>query len=67
MQIEFEIDGMRLTRTSDAYVTEGSKNFVQLLFTLLLLPIFKELNNETTSISAWRAAHGLIPNARLLF
>lgn len=33
MQIEFEIDGMRLTRTSDAYVTEGSKNFVQLLFT----------------------------------
>ena len=32
MQIEFEIDGMRLTRTSDAYVTEGSKNFVQLLF-----------------------------------
>ena len=33
MQIEFEIDGMRLTRVSDAYVTEGSKNFVQLLFT----------------------------------
>lgn len=33
MQIEFEIDGMRLARTSDAYVTEGSKNFVQLLFT----------------------------------
>jgi hypothetical protein len=33
MQIEFEIDGMRLTRTSDAYVTEGSKDFVQLLFT----------------------------------
>ena len=33
MQIEFEIDGMRMTRTSDAYVTEGSKNFVQLLFT----------------------------------
>ena len=33
MQIEFEIDGMRLTRTSDAYLTEGSKNFVQLLFT----------------------------------
>ena len=33
MQIEFEIDGMRLTRTSDAYVTEGSKNFVQLVFT----------------------------------
>lgn len=33
MQIEFEIDGMRLTRTSDAYVTEGSKNFVVCLFT----------------------------------
>lgn len=29
MQIEFEIDGMRLTRTSDAYVTEESENFVQ--------------------------------------
>lgn len=56
MQIEFEIDGMRLTRTSDAYVTEGSKNFVQLLFTLLLLLIFKEATNETTSISARRAA-----------
>lgn len=33
MQIDFEIDGMRLTRTSDAYVTEGSRNFVVCLFT----------------------------------
>ena len=32
MQIEFEIDGMRLTRTSDAYVIEGSKNFVECVF-----------------------------------
>ena len=29
MQIEFEIDGKRLTRTSDAYLTEESENFVQ--------------------------------------
>lgn len=32
MQIEFEIDGMRLTRTSDAYLIEGSKNFVECVF-----------------------------------
>lgn len=44
MQIEFEIDGMRLTRTSDAYVTEGSKNFVQLLFTF---------SNDWDGIDKW--------------
>lgn len=44
MQIEFEIDGMRLTRTSDAYVTEGSKNFVQLLFTF---------SDDWNGISKW--------------
>lgn len=32
MQIEFEIDGMRLTRTSDAYLIEGSENFVECVF-----------------------------------
>lgn len=32
MQIEFEIDGMRLTRTSDAYVIEGSENFIECVF-----------------------------------
>lgn len=44
MQIEFEIDGMRLTRTSDAYVTEGSKNFVRLLFTF---------SNDWDGIDKW--------------
>lgn len=33
MQIEFEIDGMRLTRTSDAYLIEGSENFIECVFT----------------------------------
>lgn len=32
MQIEFEIDQQRLTRTSDAYLIEGSKNFVECIF-----------------------------------
>lgn len=32
MQIEFEIDGMRLTRTSDAYLIEGSENFIECVF-----------------------------------
>ena len=32
MQIEFEIDQQRLTRTSDAYLIEGSKNFVECVF-----------------------------------
>ena len=32
MQIEFEIDGMRLTRTSDAYLIEGSENFIECAF-----------------------------------
>ena len=33
MQIEFEIDQQRLTRTSDAYVIEGSENFIECVFT----------------------------------
>ena len=32
MQIEFEIDQQRLTRTSDAYLIEGSENFVECIF-----------------------------------
>ena len=32
MQIEFGIDQQRLTRTSDAYLIEGSKNFVECIF-----------------------------------
>ena len=32
MQIEFEIDQQRLTRTSDAYLIEGTKNFVECVF-----------------------------------
>lgn len=32
MQIEFEIDQQRLTRTSDAYVIEGSENFIECVF-----------------------------------
>lgn len=32
MQIEFEIDQQRLTRTSNAYLIEGSKNFVECIF-----------------------------------
>ena len=32
MQIEFEIDQQRLTRTSDAYLIEGSENFIECVF-----------------------------------
>ena len=33
MQIEFEVDGQRLIRTSEAYMISGSENFVECLFT----------------------------------
>lgn len=52
MQIEFEIDGQRLTRTSDAYLIEGSKNFVECVFSfssdwdeLDKWALFKRANN----------------------
>ena len=32
MRIEFEIDQQRLTRTSDAYLIEGSENFIECVF-----------------------------------
>ena len=32
MQIEFEVDGQRLIRTSEAYMISGSENFVECLF-----------------------------------
>lgn len=32
MQIEFDVDGQRLIRTSDAYIIEGSEFFVECLF-----------------------------------
>ena len=52
MQIEFEIDQQRLTRTSDAYLIEGSKNFVECVFSfssdwneLDKWALFKRANN----------------------
>lgn len=32
MQIEFDVDGQRLIRTSEAYIIEGSENFVECVF-----------------------------------
>ena len=44
MQIEFEVDGQRLTRVSDAYLVEGSERFVECVF---------DFSNDWDELDKW--------------
>lgn len=44
MQIEFEVDGQRLIRTSDAYMISGSENFVECVF---------DFSNDWETLDKW--------------
>ena len=44
MQIEFEVDGQRLIRTSEAYMISGSENFVECVF---------DFSNDWETLDKW--------------